>query len=60
LSSRQTYKYQLKLEKEGKAKSLEQSCEDMRKSENNMIIERTNLTKIEKKNKEERNGKKRK
>jgi len=48
------------LEKEGKAKSLEQSCEDMRKSENNMIIERTNLTKIEKKNKEERNGKKRK
>lgn len=60
MSSRQTYKYQLKLEKEGKAKSLEQLCEDMRKSENNMIIERTNLTKIEKKNKEERNGKKRK
>lgn len=60
MSSRQTYKYQLKLEKEGKAKSLEQLCEDMRKSENNMIIERTNLTKMEKKNKEERNGKKRK
>jgi hypothetical protein len=40
LSPRHIYEDQLKMKKKGEAKSSEQLCEDVRKSENNRNIER--------------------
>ena len=60
LSPRQIYKDQIKLKKKGKAESLEQPCEDVRKSDTHGSIERTSLGKVEKNRVLAERGKKKK